>query len=119
MGVNQFTALTKEEFAAKYLTQFEPHSAEIVVEEESKVGGPVVDWISYGAVSPVKDQGTCTASYAFSAIGAIEGISVIFSKITSEYSLQQMIDCTTGYGNQGCSTGNMVNCFNYIRQSGK
>lgn len=33
--------------------------------------GPFVDWVSYGAVSPVKYQGSCTATYAFSAVGAI------------------------------------------------
>jgi len=41
------------------------------VEVEAIPNGPIVDWISYGAVSPVKNQGSCTASYAFSAVGAI------------------------------------------------
>ena len=55
--------------------------------------------MAYGAVSPVKNQGPCLASYAFSAAGAIEGISVIYSNITSEYSAQQLVDCTNHYGN--------------------
>lgn len=91
---------------------------EIVESEASSVNGPNVDWVSYGAVSPVKDQGSCTATYAFSAAGAIEGISVIFSKITSEYSVQQLVDCTGGYGNQGCNSGTMNNCFSYVRTVG-
>jgi C1A family cysteine protease len=47
-----------------------------------------VDWVSYGAVSPVKDEGTCLANYGFSAIGAIEGLSVITYKNQQEYSVQ-------------------------------
>jgi C1A family cysteine protease len=49
-------------------------------EVEVSPNGPTVDWVTYGAVSPVKNQGSCQATYAFSAVGALEGISVIFYK---------------------------------------
>ena len=77
-----------------------------------------MDWVSYGAVSPVKNQGSCTATYAFASIGGIEGISVIFYKQQQEYSVQQLIDCSASYGNSGCSSGNMVNSYNYIAAKG-
>jgi cathepsin L len=70
-------------------------------------------------VSPVKDQGSCLASYAFSAVGAIEGISVIFYKTQMEYSVQQVVDCSSSYGNQGCQGGNMISTFNYVAAKGK
>ncbi len=92
-----------------------------MVEEVKKsegVTGPTVDWVTYGAVSPVKNQGSCTASYAFSAVGAVEGVSVIFFKNQVEYSAQQLVDCSQSYGNSGCVTGNMVNSFNFIRDRG-
>jgi C1A family cysteine protease len=74
--------------------------------------------VAYGAVSPIKNQGSCTATYAFSAVGAIEGVSVIFFKNQQEYSVQQVIDCSQGFGNNGCYNGRMDNTFNYVKAVG-
>jgi len=35
-----------------------------------------------------------------------------------EYSVQQIIDCSQSYGNNGCVNGNMANTFNYIAAKG-
>ena len=78
-----------------------------------------VDWVSYGAVSPVKNEGACKANWAFSAVGAIEGISVIVYKQQQEYSAQELVDCSFSYGNNGCVSGTMVNSFNFILTRGK
>jgi hypothetical protein len=51
-------------------------------------------------------------------VGAVEGVSAINFKLLIQYSVQQIIDCTVPYGNSGCSTGNMVNTFNYVRDVG-
>lgn len=112
-----FAFLTPEEFAAQYLSKFESSNEKVTIEDVKKAepNGPTVDWVSYGAVSPVKNQGSCTASYAFSAVGAIEGISVIFYKNQTEFSVQQLVDCSQTYGNSGCVTGNMVNSFNFVK----
>ncbi len=119
-GVNQFTAYTQQEFEAMYLSKIDAHpTASTSTPSSTPAVGLNVDWVSYGAVSPVKNQGSCIASYAFSAIGGIEGISVIFYKQTQEYSVQQIIDCSSSYGNSGCTSGNMVNSYNYIKAKGK
>ena len=80
-------------------------------------------------------QGQCGASYAFSAIGALEGAwSLAHGRLTL-LSEQNIIDCssntniliyppstillfpqchTVSYGNHGCHGGNMYNTFQYI-----
>jgi C1A family cysteine protease len=117
-GVNQFTAYSQEEFEAMFLSKIEAHSGSAVTVEEPLKDGISIDWVTAGAVSPVKNQGSCTATYAFSAVGGIEGVSAIFFKQQTEYSVQQLIDCSGSYGNSGCSSGTMVNSYNYILTKG-
>ena len=90
----------------------------MIEEKDSTDNGPIIDWVGYGAVSPVMNQGQCTATYAFSAIGAVEGVSVIFYQKQIQYSVQQMVDCTQSYGNSGCASGTMEACFNFIKDKG-
>lgn len=77
-----------------------------------------VDWVAYGAVSPVKNEGSCKANYAFSAVGAIEGANYIWNRNAVEFSVQQVVDCSSGYGNNGCLNGRMDNTFSYVRDRG-
>ena len=116
-GVNQFTVLTHQEFVEKHLTTFEPVS-NVEIDEEDKRVGIDIDWVSYGAVSSVKNEGNCKANYAFSAIGAIEGANYIWNRNAVEFSVQQAVDCSSSYGNNGCSNGRMDNVFNYVRDRG-
>lgn len=116
MGVNRFTGYTQKEFEEIFVSPIRQASA--FVDGELPVVGLNVDWVGYGAVSPVKNQGSCSATYAFSAIGGIEGISYIYFKAQTEYSVQQLIDCSSTYGNQGCNSGSMTASFDYIKAKG-
>lgn len=62
----------------------------------------------------VKDQGYCASSWAFSAVGAVEG-QLFKNKGKSEpLSEQQLIDCSWSFGNAGCNGGHMIFSFRYI-----
>jgi hypothetical protein len=53
-----------------------------------------VDWRTKGAVTPIKNQGQCDASWAFSAAGVVEGNYAITHGELPNLSAQQLIDCS-------------------------
>ncbi len=117
MGINQFTAMTKEEFVGLYLgvvNTVEKYDKVHVVKKGEVVVGDV-DWVSQGAVNPPKNQGQCGSCWAFSATGALEGLSKIFLGTLKSFSEQQLIDCSGRYGNMGCNGGTMGNAFKYVK----
>jgi len=79
---------------------------------------PAFDWRTKGAVTEVKDQGNCGASWAFSAAGNIEGVLFLNSETTlphSSLSVQQFISCAPTA--DGCSQGMLSDAFAYAHRS--
>ena len=65
------------------------------------------DWRGVkGALTPVRNQGKCGSCYAFAAVAAVESAVMISRGYwTIDLSEQQILDCTRGLGNLGCSGG--------------
>jgi cathepsin L len=76
-----------------------------------------VDWRSKGAVTEVKDQGSCGSCWAFASTGALEGASFLKSGQLTSLSEQNLVDCTRGYGNLGCDGGIMDYAYDYIKNN--
>lgn len=117
MGINQFTALTDEEFVSTYLTP-KPYNPEWEnVDTTIKPLQASVDWTTQGAVSPVKNQGSCGSCWAFSAVAVLES-AALMRKQTVYLSEQQLVDCSGKYGNAGCNGGYNYQGLAYVKDHG-
>ncbi|KAF4723290.1 hypothetical protein FOZ62_007891 [Perkinsus olseni] len=77
-----------------------------------------VDWRSAGAVAPVRKQNGCGCCYAMATTEATEGILQIKTKKLIPLSVQQIVDCSSTFGNEGCKGGFQVNAYHYIEERG-
>jgi len=118
LALNHFADLSSEEFGAIYTgyTSRGQRAPEAVNTFTAKDLPATVDWRTQGAVTPVKNQGSCGSCWAFSTVGALEGFYFINNKNLVSFSEQNLVDCVTA--DQGCNGGLMSDAFEYTSQGG-
>ncbi|XP_021934298.1 digestive cysteine proteinase 1 isoform X2 [Zootermopsis nevadensis] len=77
-----------------------------------------LDWRLYGAVTPVKDQSVCGSCWSFGTTGAIEGAYFLKYGHQARLSQQALIDCSWGYGNNGCDGGEDFRSYQWMMKHG-
>jgi len=117
VAINQFADLTSEEFASIYNGLRIPtgyvHNPTFVPNPNVKLPDSF-DWRTQGAVTDVKDQGQCGSCWAFSTTGSVEGCHFLNTKKLVSLSEQNLVDCSTSEGNEGCNGGLMTAAMDYI-----
>lgn len=116
LGVNQFADLTNDEWKETYLTSVSNRSTAYRYETLAKTDVDAIDWREQGAVTPIKNQGSCGSCWAFSTIGATEGAIAIATGNLVSLSEQQLVSCSRQ--NDGCQGGLYDWAFQYIIANG-
>jgi len=117
-AINQFSDMTAQEF--KMRLGYKAHMKkfnETNVAHLHDDAPAAVDWRSKNAVTGVKDQGQCGSCWAFSTTGSVEGANAIKTGKLVSLSEQQLVDCSSAEGNQGCDGGLMDQAFQYIEKN--
>jgi C1A family cysteine protease len=119
-----FMDMSREEFQAQYISgiQGEITKGDAYLGQLEYSGAELpddVDWSdsAHGAVTDIKDQGSCGSCWAFSTTGSLEGRTQIATGQLTALSEQQFVDCDTKFGDQGCNGGLMDNAFQYAMQA--
>jgi cathepsin L len=118
LAINEFTDLTWSEFHSKMYGLQEPSNRvrnfENGPHNDITEVAASLDWVAKGKVTPVKNQGQCGSCWAFSATGSIEGAYSISTGKLPSLSEQQLVDCSSAYGNAGCNGGLMDSAFKWV-----
>ncbi|KAL4445563.1 hypothetical protein ABPG74_004637 [Tetrahymena malaccensis] len=127
--LNQFSDMTQDEFIQKVLNPVlsdpknttRAYSSTLQQAPQNYQIPDSKDWRVSGAVTPVKNQGSCGSCWAFAASGVMESFNYIQYGQLKSFSEQQLVDCATpnrGYNSYGCQGGYPEEALSYSKNFG-
>ena len=119
-GVTQFSDWTQEEFSGLLTLTVPAHLPEtdIIYRDVEPVRGESFDWRDKNVMTPVKDQGSCGSCWSFAANEAHESAWALKTGQIVDLSEQELVDCSTRYGNHGCNGGWYFYAWDYVKAKG-
>ncbi|XP_030462103.2 senescence-specific cysteine protease SAG12-like [Syzygium oleosum] len=123
LAVNKFADLTNEEFRASY-TGYKRRPTRILSSGDAKpfkyanftAIPDALDWRNKKAVTSVKDKGYRGSCWAFSAVAAMEGITMLKKGKLASLSVRELMDFDVN--DDGCWGGLMDRAFDFIISKG-
>merc|ERR1740117_1205525 len=140
LGHNEFSDMTSDEFSqhfrlGKYssVPEVSKQAAQNLVNDKAEIKTArllnedldqqeplelpdFINWVDFGGVTPVKNQGACGSCWAFSTTGALEGAKFVKTGDLTALSEQNLLDCD--HKDLGCRGGLMDNAFKFDEKTG-
>jgi len=122
LGHNKFSDMTWDQFRSTHMSELFTNKApknmnRVHITEGGNKVADEMDWVTKGAVTPIKDQQRCGSCWAFSTTGSMEGAYQIATGQLLSFSEEDLVQCDHN-GDQGCSGGLMDNAFDWIKSNG-
>jgi C1A family cysteine protease len=119
MGINKFSHMTLAEFQEATHTgglrppMLRKNGNKVLAAPADTSALPAsVDWSTTGAVTPVKNQGSCGSCWSFSATGGMEGAYWVKYGKSVSLSEQNLVSCDDV--DLGCNGGWMDDAFQWV-----